>query len=31
MTAPTPAKYWPYELASEWAATIKALTVNRSC
>ena len=31
MTAPTPAKYWPYELAYEWAATIKALTVNRSC
>ena len=31
MTAPTPAKYWPYELAYEWAATIKALTINRSC
>jgi uncharacterized SAM-binding protein YcdF (DUF218 family) len=31
MTAPTPAKYWPYELAYEWAATIKALTANRSC
>ena len=31
MTAPTRAKYWPYELAYEWAATIKALTINRSC
>jgi hypothetical protein len=31
MTAPTPVKYWPYELAYEWAATIKALTINRSC
>jgi len=31
MTAPTPAAYWPYELAYEWAATVKALTINRSC
>jgi uncharacterized SAM-binding protein YcdF (DUF218 family) len=31
MTAPTPARYWPYELAYEWAATVKALTINRSC
>jgi uncharacterized SAM-binding protein YcdF (DUF218 family) len=31
MPAPTPASYWPYELAYEWAATIKALTINRSC
>ena len=31
MTAPTPAKFWPYELAYEWAATVKALTINRSC
>ena len=31
MTAPIPASFWPYELAYEWAATIKALTINRSC
>jgi uncharacterized SAM-binding protein YcdF (DUF218 family) len=31
MTAPTSARYWPYELAYEWAATVKALTINRSC
>lgn len=31
MTAPTPAAFWPYELAYEWAATVKALTINRSC
>jgi hypothetical protein len=31
MTAPTPARYWPYELAYEWAATVKALTINRTC
>jgi len=31
MTAPIPAAMWPYELAYEWGATIKALTINRSC
>jgi hypothetical protein len=31
MTAPIPAAMWPYELAYEWAATAKALTINRSC
>lgn len=31
MTAPMPVQFWPYELAYEWAATVKALTVNRSC
>jgi hypothetical protein len=31
MTAPMPRHDWPYEIAYEWAATIKALTVNRSC
>ena len=31
MTAPIRAAMWPYELAYEWGATIKALTFNRSC
>lgn len=31
MTAPIRAAFWPYELAYEWAATAKALTINRSC
>jgi hypothetical protein len=31
MTAPIPAAMWPYELACEWGAMIKAFTVNRSC
>lgn len=31
MPAPIPASFWPYELAYEWGATIKALTINRSC
>jgi hypothetical protein len=31
MTAPMPFQYWPYEIPYEWAATVKALTVNRSC
>ena len=29
--APIRAAMWPYELAYEWTATIKALTINRSC
>lgn len=31
MTAPMPFYYWPYEVAYEWAATIKALAINRAC
>ncbi len=31
MTAPIRAAFWPYELAYEWAATVKAVTINRSC
>jgi hypothetical protein len=31
MTAPIPWKLWPYELAYEWGATVKALTFNRNC
>ena len=31
MPAPIPASFWPYELAYEWGATIKALALNRSC
>jgi hypothetical protein len=31
VTAPMPIYYWPYELAYEWGATIKALVVNRGC
>ena len=31
MTAPIRLRLWPYELAYEWGATIKALTISRSC
>jgi uncharacterized SAM-binding protein YcdF (DUF218 family) len=31
MTAPLPAYGWPYALAYEWGATIKALLLQRSC
>ncbi len=31
MTASIPWKLWPYELAYEWGATVKALTFDRSC
>ena len=31
MTASIPWKLWPYELAYEWGATVKALVFNRSC
>ena len=31
MTAPIPWHMWPYQLAYEWAATVKALVFNRSC
>lgn len=31
MPAPIRLRLWPYELAYEWAATIKALTIDRSC
>jgi len=31
MTAPLPAYEWPYALAYEWAATIKALVLQRGC
>lgn len=31
MTAPIPWEMWPYQLAYEWAATVKALTVNTAC
>jgi len=31
MTAPMPAYLWPYELAYEWGATVKALFLQRSC
>jgi hypothetical protein len=31
MPAPIRAALWPYELAYEWAATAKALTINRGC
>jgi uncharacterized SAM-binding protein YcdF (DUF218 family) len=31
MPAPIRLRLWPYELAYEWGATIKALTINRSC
>lgn len=26
-----PAHYWPYEIAYEWAATLKALILQRAC
>jgi hypothetical protein len=31
MTAPLPAYEWPYALAYEWAATLKALLLQRAC
>jgi hypothetical protein len=31
MTASLPLSSWPYELAYEWGATVKALIVGRSC
>ena len=31
MTAPLPAYEWPYALAYEWSATIKALLLQRTC
>jgi hypothetical protein len=31
MTAPLPAYEWPYALAYEWGATIKALLLQRTC
>jgi hypothetical protein len=31
MPAPIRLGLWPYELAYEWGATIKALTISRSC
>lgn len=31
VTTPLPASQWPYQLAYEWGATIKALVVQRNC
>lgn len=31
MTAPLPRSAWPYELAYEWGATLKAFIVQRGC
>jgi hypothetical protein len=31
VTAPLPTRLWPYEIAYEWGATLKALFVQRSC
>ncbi len=31
MTASLPLRSWPYELAYEWGATVKALIVGRGC
>ena len=31
MTGSLPLNSWPYQIAYEWGATIKALTVQRSC
>jgi hypothetical protein len=31
MTGSLPLRSWPYQVAYEWGATIKALTVQRSC
>jgi uncharacterized SAM-binding protein YcdF (DUF218 family) len=31
VTVPLPAAQWPYQLAYEWGATIKALVVQRNC
>jgi uncharacterized SAM-binding protein YcdF (DUF218 family) len=31
VTAPFPAYEWPYEIAYEWGATVKALVLQRGC
>jgi uncharacterized SAM-binding protein YcdF (DUF218 family) len=31
VTSPLPAQHWPYELAYEWGATLKALFLQRGC
>ena len=31
ITTPLPRNRWPYAIAYQWAATAKAITVNRSC
>jgi uncharacterized SAM-binding protein YcdF (DUF218 family) len=31
VTSPLPAGQWPYQIAYEWGATIKALVVQRNC
>ena len=31
MTGSLPLRSWPYQIAYEWGATVKALTVQRSC
>ena len=31
MTSSLPMRSWPYQIAYEWGATVKALTVQRSC
>jgi uncharacterized SAM-binding protein YcdF (DUF218 family) len=31
LTAPLPAGQWPYEIAYEWGATLKALFLQRNC
>lgn len=31
VTAPAPLWYWPYEIAYEWGATVKALVLQKGC
>lgn len=31
VTAPLPLSSWPYEIAYQWAALVKALVIDRSC
>jgi hypothetical protein len=31
VTAPLPAYEWPYAVINEWAATVKAVLLQRSC
>ena len=31
VTAPLPVVQWPYQIAYEWGATLKALFLQRSC
>jgi hypothetical protein len=31
VTAPIRASTWPYQIAYEWAALVKALVVQRAC